>query len=495
MVMKDSTPTGRLLILTFVDVIDLFEQSMATYYDYQALRNTYGETKVLNEFKVTINKIADELDDLSFVITSNYAVARMNDMRSDLEKLKTKVDHVETEHGLNNLILKKILINVRNMSNRTQKIYSYFNPKTLAQQEIRAKSDLTKFVSHQNFGIKFLRNNLNMESGNFRHALRVALVMLIGYLVAKLFPFGYHSYWILLTILVILKPGFSLTKKRNYERLIGTLAGGVAGACILIFIKDQNVLFSLLLIFMVACYSFQRLNYIISVIFMTPYTLILLHFIGGTNDLLIAQQRIADTFIGSAIALMANYFILPTWEYQQLKSSIREVLIANYKYLLNVADMLIGKHLDITSYKLTRKAVYVSSANIGSTFQRMLSEPKSKQKSVKDLHKFVVLNHVLASYTATLISTLQEKKTFNVNMDHVKLIRKSLHHLNEAVHQTGSSKLPSHKEIEIQNPLITDSSATDKLDYDSRLLAEQLELVKTTTADILKVSSILSSQN
>ncbi|HUH33904.1 MAG TPA: FUSC family membrane protein, partial [Daejeonella sp.] len=176
MVMKDSTPTGRLLILTFVDIIDLFEQSMATFYDYQAIRNTYGKTKVLNEFQVTVNKIADELEDLSFIITSNYAVARMRDMKSDLEKLKTNIDLVEAEYGLHNLILKKILINVRNMSSRTHKIYSYFNPKTLAQQEIRSKSDLTKFVSHQNFGIKFLRNNLNMESGNFRHALRVALV-------------------------------------------------------------------------------------------------------------------------------------------------------------------------------------------------------------------------------------------------------------------------------------------------------------------------------
>jgi len=495
MVMKDSTPTGRMLILTFVDIIDLFEQTMATFYDYQALRDTYGKTEVLKEFKTIIDKVADELEDLSFIITSNYAVARMNNLQSDLEKLKAKIDLVDTEQGLNNLLLKKILINVRNLINRTQKIYSYFNPRTLAQQEIRAKSDLSKFVSHQDYGIKFLRNNLNMESGNFRHAVRVALVMLIGYLVSKLFPFGHHSYWILLTILVILKPGFSLTKKRNYERLIGTVAGGLAGAFILIFIKDQTVLFSLLLLFMVASYSFQRLNYIISVLFMTPYILILFHFIGSSNNLLIAQERITDTFIGSAIALVANYFILPTWEYQQLKGSMREVLIANYKYLLNVADMLTGKQLDITAYKLTRKAVYVSSANIGSTFQRMLSEPKSKQKSVKDLHKFVVLNHVLSSYTATLISTLQDNNSQNVNQDHIKLIRRSLYHLNEAIHQLGVPKFTAIKEIESQNVSTTENRDSEKLDYDSRFLTEQLELVKTTTADILKVNNILSSQN
>jgi uncharacterized membrane protein YccC len=224
---------------------------------------------------------------------------------------------------------------------------------------------------------------------------------LIGFLVSKLFPVGYHSYWILLTILVLLKPAYSLTKQRNIERLIGTIIGAVVGALILIFIKDQTALFIFLLLFMVAAYSFQRLNYIVSVLFMTPYILILFSFL-GENNLNIAQERIIDTFIGSFIALSASYLVLPNWESHQFKDFMQEVLIANYQYLQKVAIILSGGKIDITAYKLARKNVYVSSANLGSAFQRMLSEPKSKQQNSKELHKFVVLNHMLSSYTATL---------------------------------------------------------------------------------------------
>ncbi|NEU07112.1 FUSC family protein [Flavihumibacter sp. R14] len=493
LVMSDSTTTGRMLILTFVDIVDLFEQTMATFYDYEAIRKTYGYTGVLNQFKSVIEKIAEELEDLSYIITSNYAAAKMNDMQPYLNDLKNTIDLVEAEHGLNNLVLKKILVNVRNMASRTQKIYSYFNPKSLANEEIRSKTDLDKFVSHQDFGIKNFRDNLNIHSAIFRHAIRVALVMLIGYLVSKLFPFGHHSYWILLTILVILKPGFSLTKQRNYERLIGTVAGGLAGAFILIFITDQTVLFILLLLFMIASYSFQRLNYVVSVIFMTPYILILFHFLGASDNLMIAQERITDTLVGSAIALAANYFVLPTWEYHQLKNNVREVLIANYQYLLNAANLQNGKPLDITAYKLTRKAVYVSSANIGTTFQRMLSEPKSKQKNVRELHRFVVLNHILSSYTATLISTLQQRTSSAAPPEHIKLVRKSLNNLHESIRLINHSDFPISlaSEIIIPHRMTTD---TVPQDYDSRLLSEQLELVKTTSSDILKITGLLTGK-
>jgi uncharacterized membrane protein YccC len=44
--LKESTRTGRLLLLTFIDTVDLFEQIMATGYDYEILRKKYGETGI-----------------------------------------------------------------------------------------------------------------------------------------------------------------------------------------------------------------------------------------------------------------------------------------------------------------------------------------------------------------------------------------------------------------------------------------------------------------
>ncbi|OYZ44822.1 MAG: FUSC family protein, partial [Sphingobacteriales bacterium 24-40-4] len=376
-------------------------------------------------------KLSEELENLSYYIISNEIPQRLYDFKYELERLKKCIDLVE-ESGTNAFVLKKILINVRNMVSRVDKIYTYFNQKQLTGQEIKNEVDLSKFVSHQKFDFKILKENLSPKSSIFRHSIRVALMCFIGFLVSKLFPVGYHSYWILLTILVLLKPAYSLTKQRNIERLIGTIIGAVVGALILIFIKDQTALFIFLLLFMVAAYSFQRLNYIVSVLFMTPYILILLSFLGESN-LNIAQERIIDTFIGSFIALSASYLVLPNWESHQFKDFMREVLIANYQYLQKVAIILSGGTIDITAYKLARKNVYVNSANLGSAFQRMLSEPKSKQQNSKELHKFVVLNHMLSSYTATLITNLQQINPLIVNDLHIKLIRRSLYTLSEVI--------------------------------------------------------------
>lgn len=480
LMIKESAFAGRLLILVFVDIVDLFEQTMATHYDYQTLHKTYGKSNSLKEFKSIILEISEELKNLSYYMISNQMPQRLNDFRPALERIKRCIDNIEEVEGINAFVLKKILINVRNMISRLDKMYSYFNQKQWSEKELKNEVDLSKFVSHQPIDFKVLKENLSSQSSIFRHSIRVALMCLLGFLVSKLFPVGHHSYWILLTILVILKPAYSLTKQRNIERLIGTIFGALVGALILIFIKDQTALFIFLLIFMVASYSFQRLNYIVSVLFMTPYILILFSFL-GENNLNIAQERIIDTFIGSFIALTASYLVLPNWESYQFKDYMREVLIANYQYLQKVASLLSGKKMDVTAYKLARKNVYVSSANLGSAFQRMLSEPKSKQQNSKELHKFVVLNHMLSSYTANLITNLQQINPLIINESHIKLIRRSLNTLSEVIKSMKDFEL---EEIDSNKP---DFKPYGKSSNESDLLIEQLELVYSLILDLQKL--------
>ena len=76
---------------------------------------------------------------------------------------------------------------------------------------------------------QLFRDNLTLDSPVFRYSARVALAMLLGFIITQFLPYGHHSYWVLLTISVILKPAFSLTKQRNIERIGGTLIGGVIG--------------------------------------------------------------------------------------------------------------------------------------------------------------------------------------------------------------------------------------------------------------------------
>src|SRR5690606_6173687 len=110
--------------------------------------------------------------------------------------------------------------------------------------------DTKKFVKTDLINWQNFKDNISIESSIFRHALRMGIVLSATYLILNLFQYSnFGTYWILLTILVILKPGFGLTKERNLQRLGGTVIGGIIGAIILITIDDISIRFVLLIFF------------------------------------------------------------------------------------------------------------------------------------------------------------------------------------------------------------------------------------------------------
>ncbi|EHQ30754.1 FUSC family membrane protein [Mucilaginibacter paludis] len=486
LVVKESTNASRILVLTFVDLVDLFEQIMATHYDYATIREKFGKTGILDDIAYVLSFIADELDNLGFAIQANSRYKHTVDVNPKLEKLKEKIDQLGTESiGVSNLVLKKILINLRNLNQSIVNISDYNNSKSAALLENRAEVEYSKFVSHQEYDLQVYIDNLAFSSSIFKHSLRVALVCLIGFLAAKTLTHGHHSYWILLTIIVILKPGFSLTKQRNYQRLIGTIGGGVIGILILTFIPDTTAQFVFLMIFMIAAYSFQRLNYIVSVIFMTPYVLILFKFLGVGH---VVEERVIDTLIGSVIAFIASYIIFPTWEFELIKSTLNDVLKANISYLMKVAESLSGKNVNTTEYKLARKDVYVYSANLSAAFERMTSEPKRKQQHIKEVHKFVVLNHILASYIANIASTMISAGHAKVQPENLKLVKRSIILLYDSAKKI-SPAIQEPSKIVIP-PVLPHAEKTEG-NLEAHLLKEQLEFITKVSADIAKVTDAI----
>ncbi len=71
----------------------------------------------------------------------------------------------------------------------------------------------------------------------FRHAIRLSVVLFIGYVFVQLTNIEY-GYWILLTALFVSQPNFNATKRRLYLRIVGTLIGIILGYAILYFIPS-----------------------------------------------------------------------------------------------------------------------------------------------------------------------------------------------------------------------------------------------------------------
>jgi uncharacterized membrane protein (TIGR01666 family) len=475
-VTNDTSASGRALVMTFVEAVDLYEHITATYYDYPDLRSRFGNSELLEEVATLISTMANELDKIGLAIQTNQAYNSLPDFIPALETLKTKIDKYTDGQNESTLVLKKILVTLINLNKRLKDMLLYFQPEGNDNGQRRGIKDIEyhRFISHQSFDVSLFRNNLTFKSAVFRHSLRVAIACLVGFAVAKLIAQGHHSYWILLTIIIILKPAFSLTRERNYQRLLGTLAGGAIGMAILLLIHDKTILFALLVVFMTGAFSFTRINYIVMVILMTPYVLILFSLL-GMSPLDIAEERILDTLAGGIIAFGASRLIFPNWESEQVKVFIVAMLKANAAYLQQLLLGLSGKALVIPDYKLARKEVYVSSANLSAAFQRMVSEPKSKQTNGLGLQQFVVLNHVFSSNLATVFDHI----TLSGGKAHSE---ETLRPLNQALAiLTERIKLLDDSYETRELPL------TAKPGDDDELLRDQVNFIHKVSTDIARV--------
>ena len=482
--LKESIRSGRMLVLTFADLVDLYEQIMASWYDYTSLRKRFSSSGVLDEISIVIKNIANELDNIGFAIQSNSSYKKRYEVLPDLIKLKSAID-AAGESAASVLILKKILINLRNIAERVGGLSAYFG-NSFSERKISNDNDYSKFVTHQKIDVTTFKNNLTLQSSVFRHSLRMMVTCIIGYIISKFLPNGHHSYWLLLTIIVILKPGFSLTKQRNYERLTGTIAGGLIGLLLLAFIHDRDILFVLIVFFMIGTYTFQRLNYITMVIFMTPYLLTLFSLL-GIGFISVAEERLLDTGIGSLLSFMASYLLFPHWESDQLDNYMSSVLKANIEYMYALADFVRGEKNFSLDYKLKRKEIFVSSANLSGAFNRMLSEPKNKQRKGNEIYEFVVLNNVLSSNMTGLIEDIAANKDVSNKKEAQQYIKQSIYNLRESLLKLDKNNLPGKEENKIPE------SFSLKRKNESELL-EQFDFIYKLTNKINKTTTAIANK-
>jgi len=478
--LKESTRAGRLLVLTFVDVVDLFEHIMATWYDYNLLRKKYIATGILEEISLIIKQIAGEMNNIGEAIQANSSYKKEFNLLTELTILKEKIDALPDKE--NTFMLKKILINLRNLGEKTDSILNYFNEDISPKGELRSRKEYSRFVTHQKINWPVFKNNLTFESSIFRHSLRVMITCGAGFAVSKLLSHGHHSYWILMTIIIILKPAFSLTKKKNSDRLLGTIGGGIIGLLLLYFVHDKTVLFALIIFFMLGTYTFKTLNYIVMVIFLTPYVLILFHFL-GLGALNIASERLMDTAIGSALAAISSYFLFPQWESRQLQTYMANVLKANIHYLKKLKELFCGNKISSLDYKLVRKELFVSTANLSAALHRMLSEPKNKQSHRKEIYEFVVLNHVLSSNVASLTAVMIHKE--NAFKEFINPVKSSINILEESLHRLDKNYLEENNLVS-GNTFFIANKTTDLQ------LKEQLDFIYKVSTDIGKITSTIS---
>lgn len=488
-IVQESTHVGRVLMMIFLDIIDFFERIMTSQQDYQLLHLNFDDSELMQDCRRLILDLAAELDEIGIAIMSGKRSvenrelpARIVAVRKELDRYSATIEAVAS--------MSNILDSIEDLSLRLHTLHGYTTYDRELSRNVTNEVDVEEFVEHTEVDKKIILDNLNFKSDIFRHAVRVSVATLAGYIISSFLAFG-HGYWILLTIIVIMKPGYSLTKQRNVQRLIGTLAGALVGFLSMFLIKDPKVLFVLMILFMMLTYVFIRTNYLIAVTMTTPYVLLLFHLLYPIDFRTILTDRVIDTAIGSAISFIASLLIIPSWEHERISDFMTAAVEANIAYFKDVAGAFLGKPATVHQYKLSRKNAFVALANLSDALSRMLSEPRSKQKNITEMHQFVVSNHMLTSHIATLAYYVEPYAGQYADAAYTPVVEDIVCRLEQAV-DVLDDKVPVVPKPPSKDTLMV-LNARAQASKEFKPIVDQFNFILKVTTDLGKVALPLAS--
>lgn len=505
-----SSNQNRKMLIVFDSLLEILELALSTAFDHNKLHKKFSaHPKTLSTYQNLAYNLAGTMKKLSKSLENKTKYVSKHQLFQDLEALENAILEYEKELGKENASEGVLMLsNMRDYAERQiEKIKVVEKAFTLATnpQDIKGiEKDLEKFLTPLYYPWSTLKENLSFSSTIFRHSLRLTLTILLGFIIGKLLPFQ-NVYWILLTIVVIMRPGYGLTKQRSYERIFGTILGGIIAFGIISVIHNSYAISAFSIIAMLLGFMFTQTNYKIGATFVTMYVVFIYGMLTpNVNEVI--QYRILDTLVGGLLAFASNYLLWPSWEFLNVRVFLEKSIRANRDYIREILVFYNKKGEVTTSYKLARKQAFIEIGNLMTSFQRMTQEPRSKQKQMPQVYKLVELNHTLVSSSASLGTYIQTHQTskaseaFNVV---VETVLKNLETAIELLHTDQEELLldtvqTSDLEVrftELKNIRAKElrGNAVDEADFQSKmqeaqLIIEQLIWLTNLSESILKAT-------
>ncbi|MFA5296846.1 MAG: FUSC family membrane protein [Lutibacter sp.] len=403
------------LILT--ELIDILELAVANPVYYDKFDEVFKNHKeIIEEFKILVFEIANQLEHISKVIRKEEKLQANTKIPDILKNIDEHINHYRISVGLPKARVGAImLLNLKNYQEKQaqnviaiERVLNNYRK----NDEILSSREAKRFITPQDYDFKKLTENFNFNSPIFKHSLRLAIVVLVGFAIGKSF-YMQNPYWILLTIIIILRPSFGLTKSRSINRVVGTLIGAAIATAIILITQNTVVYGVIAVISLPLAYSLVQLNYRNAAIFIT-LNVIFVYALFGHNILSVVQFRIVDTLIGASLAFASNYILWPTWQFQNITESFNKAISSNQNFLKQIAVFYEEKGEVSTVYKLARKEAFLNIGDLNAAYQRMSQDPKSKQIELSTIYDIVVFNNTFLSSLTALGTFIRINKTSEV---------------------------------------------------------------------------------
>ncbi|MGX7823531.1 FUSC family protein [Actinokineospora sp. 24-640] len=197
--------------------------------------------------------------------------------------------------------------------------------------------------------------------------LRLALCVGLAVLAGELLPLE-HSFWVPLTVAIVLKPDFGSVFGRAVLRGLGTVAGVLLGAAVLAIDPSPWLLVLIVAVVAIGLPIGQVRNYGMFSTFVTPLVIVQLD-LANAGEWGLVGARLLDTALGCVIVLVFGYLLWPGARRPRVGADLADALDLLADYL---GDALGPEPRERSTL---RRACYRALADLRTVFQQSLVEP------------------------------------------------------------------------------------------------------------------------
>lgn len=421
---RSNSKVNRYLKLYFL-AQDIHERASSSHYPYSQLAEAFFHSDVLFRCLRLLRQQGDGCKALAKAIELRQPFDYGGGHSAALEDLQGAIAYLKQQNKPEwRDLLRSLRALANNLSTLDHLLRDAANPDAIALTANDAILDRDPKTFKEAF--ERIRQNLSIHSLLFRHALRLSIAVAAGYGVMQMLHAD-QGYWILLTTVFVCRPNYGATRTRLAERVIGTILG-LAASWVLLELFPALWFQALIAVAAgVAYFTTRTTHYKLSTAFITMMVLFCFNQIGDGYNLFL--PRLTDTLIGSAIAGLAVFFILPDWQGRRLNVVLGQTLRSNGRYLKQIMLEYTQGKTDDMAYRVARRDAHNADAALSSTLTNMLKEPGHFRRQTDIGFRFLLLSHTLLSYISALGAhreTLAHAPTYPLLNQEAQLIADSL---------------------------------------------------------------------
>ncbi|MDE1185159.1 MAG: YccS family putative transporter [Pantoea sp.] len=395
---RGSRSTRRSLHYYFV-AQDIHERASSSHLQYHQLRDDWRYNEVLFRFQRLLNMQAHACRQLAENILLRQPWHHDTHFERAFERLETALARLQ-QSAPDEANIRALFWLLRNLRAMDAQLASIESEQKLAQPAASSDDNLSSDELSGWADIRLrISRHLTPTSALFRHAVRMTLVLCVGYGFIQLT--GLHrGYWILLTSLFVCQPNYNATRRRLALRIGGTLAGIAIGLPVLWLVPSIEGQLILIVLSGVLFFAFRQIQYAQATLFITLLVLLCFNLLGEGFE--VALPRVMDTLLGCGLAWLAVAFVWPDWRFRQLPAVAERTLNANCRYLDAIMEQYHQGKDNRLAYRVARRDAHNADAELASVVSNMSSEARYQQSLRENAFRLLCLNHSFLSYISAL---------------------------------------------------------------------------------------------